>query len=94
MLDYEVLATIADERPKFRPWQAGSASPQPRSHRSIYDPGGREQIEVAVYDDGAIGAGAEIEGPAIIDGGDTTIFVPSRASCVRAQLGNLNLTLR
>jgi N-methylhydantoinase A len=94
MLDYEVLATISDERPKFRPWQAGVASPRPRGSRSIYDPGGRQRIEVDVYNDAAIGAGAEIEGPAIVDGGDTTIFVPPQATCGRAELGNLNLTLR
>ena len=79
--------------PKFRPWSGGSDSPAPRGRRSIFHPGARERIEVEVYDDGAVGVGARIEGPAILDGGDTTIFVPVGASCVRAPLGNLDLTL-
>jgi len=94
MLDYEVLATIADGRPRFRPWTSGSPEPRPRGSRTVFHPGGRAKIEVEVYDDAAIGVGARIEGPAIVDGGDTTIFVPAGASCTRAPLGNLDLTLR
>jgi len=94
LLDYELLATITDERLRFRPWRSGSAAPQPRGSRAVFHPGERARVEVAVYDDSAIGRGARIEGPAIIDGGDTTIFVPAGALCARAELGNLDLTLR
>jgi N-methylhydantoinase A len=92
MLDLEVLATVADLRTKFRRWSGGSANPEPRSTRTVFDPSAREPISVEVFDDSAVGVGAELVGPVLIDGGDTTIFIPREFRAHRAELGNLNLS--
>jgi N-methylhydantoinase A len=94
MLDLEVHASIGDRRPKFRPWEGGSSDPRPRSRRTVLDPVRRESLEVDVFADGQIGVGAELVGPLIIDGGDTTIYVPAEFGCVRGPFGHLDLTRR
>jgi N-methylhydantoinase A len=94
MLDLEVHASISDRRPKFRPWSQGTEEPRPRSRRTIFDPVGREPLEVEVYTDADVGVGARLEGPLIVDGGDTTIYVPGEFGCTRGPLGNLDLTRR
>ena len=94
MLDLEVHASISDGRPKFRLWSQGSEKPTPHARRTIFDPVRRESLAVEVYADAEIGVGAELAGPLIIDGGDTTIYVPAEFSCARGPLGNLDLTRR
>jgi N-methylhydantoinase A len=86
LLDYEVLATIKDESRRFNPAGGGTPQPLPRGTRRVFMPG--------VFDDAAIGGGARLDGPALVDANDTTIFVPDGWSGERDELGNLVLTLR
>lgn len=92
LLDYEVLATIKDESLRFHPLRGRDAQPLPRGTRSVFMPSIRETTAIVVFDDHAIGAGARIDGPALVDARDTTIFLPEGFSGERDELGNLVLT--
>jgi N-methylhydantoinase A len=91
LFDLSITATAKEATPRFRDWESGSASPQPTSTRQITDPGTRELVNVPVLSDESIGAGAKIEGPAIVDGGDTTMFIPAGVDASRDSLGCLVL---
>lgn len=93
MLDYEIITTIENPERQFLPWSGGSANPPARTVRSIVLPADRRSTEVPVYDNGDIGVGAVIRGPAVIDGGDTTIYVPGSFNAERGRLGELELAL-
>jgi N-methylhydantoinase A len=63
-----------------------------RSMRKLYLPDVQEFREVAIYDDGKFTAGSSIEGPAIIDITDTTIYVPIGVTAHRDEYMNYVLT--
>ena len=91
LLDYEVIATIRDAEQPFHPWRTGDVNAVRRGERRVFDPAVRAWVEMPVFDDAAIGAGAVIQGPAIIDGKDTTILVPAAFVAERHDLGDLRL---
>jgi N-methylhydantoinase A len=93
MLDYEIITSVANSERRFHRWVGGSEEPQPRTIRRVVLPTDRQPAEVPVYDYGEIGVGARISGPAIIDAGDTTIYVPASFDMLRGELGELELTL-
>jgi N-methylhydantoinase A len=92
LLDYEIIATIEGSQRPFHDWQIGDTNPVCRGRRSVFDPTAQTWQEIPVFDDAAIGRGAEIYGPAIIDGKDTTIFIPEAFVAERRELGELQLT--
>lgn len=92
VLDLSIVATAKQRIPGFRPWEDGSADPEPASTRTMVDPALRETVEVPVFDDLDVGTGAALRGPAILDGHDTTIFIPTGVSAERDRLGGLTLT--
>jgi N-methylhydantoinase A len=53
---------------------AGSATPVARAARRIWLDG--RPTEARVYDRSALGRGARLEGPAIVEQPDTTVLVP------------------
>lgn len=63
-----------------------------RSMRKLYLPDIQEFREVTIYDDGKFTAGSSIEGPAIIDLTDTTIYVPIGVNAYRDEYLNYVLT--
>jgi N-methylhydantoinase A len=91
LLDLSIVATAHQPVPGFRPWSGGGKNPEPASRRTVVDPTTRTPVEMPVIDDLAIGAGAVIEGPAIVDGHDTTIFIPSGVVATRNDLGCFTL---
>ena len=94
LLDYEIIATAGGQSSRINPWTGGSPEPRPRTTREVHDPMTRGPLEVPIYDDLDVGAGARLEGPALIDGTDTTILVPAGVVGVRDGLGNLSLESR
>jgi N-methylhydantoinase A len=92
LLDYEIIATIEGSQRPFHDWQIGDTNPVCRSRRSVFDPTAQAWQEIPVFDDAAIGRGAEMHGPAIIDGKDTTVFIPGAFVAERRKLGELQLT--
>jgi N-methylhydantoinase A len=54
---------------------AGATAPQPASEREVYIDGTHGYRACPAYDRGAIEPGMSIEGPALVDQLDTTIFI-------------------
>ncbi|MFA4927114.1 MAG: hydantoinase/oxoprolinase family protein [Patulibacter sp.] len=75
------------------PPDGGGAGPESalKEQRRVLLPGGSEPVDVPVYDGNRFAAGFRIEGPAIVDEHDTTLFLPPSWSCERDELSNYNL---
>jgi N-methylhydantoinase A len=66
---------------------AGEAAPAPRGRRRIWLDG--RPTEARVFDRGALGRGARLEGPAIVEQPDTTVLVPGGHVGEVDRFGNL-----
>lgn len=96
LLNYTVTVVGRQERPSFngKPPERASAEDMLREKRSVYLPGTHERTEISVYDDHRFGSGTQVEGPAIVDAYDTTIYVPPEAHIERDEFMNYVLTRR
>jgi N-methylhydantoinase A len=95
MVTYSVTAVGRQERPEFSASTNGSTvvtTVEPSSTRSAYVPGLGERRDLSVYDEVQFEPGVRIDGPAIIDGHDTTIFVPVGTIAARDEFMNFILT--
>jgi N-methylhydantoinase A len=70
--------------------RAHATVPQPRGTREIWHGGGK--VTASLYARADIGAGARIEGPAIVEQLDTTIFILPNWVAMADPLGTLHLT--
>jgi len=79
------------ERPRvpLEELPAGSTTPAPRARRRIWLDGG--PTEARVFDRAALGRGARLEGPAIVEQPDTTVLVPCSHVGEIDRFGNLLL---
>jgi N-methylhydantoinase A len=86
LVNYVVKMTSRNPKPRDRELPAGpAAAPVPREHRTVFLPDTGEQATIPVYFEGVIDPGASVHGPAIIDVGDTTVYLPAGAEAVRDQ---------
>lgn len=69
----------------------GDAAQYIKNQRSIYDPVLRERVDAPVYDGEKMGAGCQLEGPAIIELITTTIIVPHDFEVTTEKNGNFLL---
>jgi N-methylhydantoinase A len=69
--------------------EATTASPAPRATRRIWLDG--RPVEARVFDRDALGRGARLRGPAIIEQPDTTVLVPADHAGEVDRFGNLLL---
>jgi N-methylhydantoinase A len=60
--------------------------------RSVFLPDRRERIEIPVYGDARFTAGSQVDGPAIVDASDTTIYVPAGSVARRDEWMNFVLS--
>ncbi|WP_049912510.1 hydantoinase/oxoprolinase family protein [Natrialba hulunbeirensis] len=81
------------EKPAFPEIGDGSADGAKRTTREAYFDSAGEFVETAVYDRDELGAGATLEGPAIIEQMDSTVVVPPNATAEVEQTGNIILTV-
>lgn len=95
LVNISVKAVFRREKPVSREQELASspAVPEPVSIRRIYQPFLRKEAEVPVFAEASLVPGTRIEGPCIVDVGDTTIYVPSGATCTRDRFFNFSLTL-
>lgn len=62
-----------------------------KQERNVLLPGDSELTKVPVYEGFRFGAGMSIDGPAVVDEHDTTLFIPPNWTCSRDQYSNYNL---
>jgi N-methylhydantoinase A len=91
LVNLRVQAVGVVHRPTLAPNAGGSADPKPTGTRSVYFDG--EQVETPVYGRDQLGAGANFEGPAIVEefGSTTVVFAGWRARV--DDFGNLILEM-
>lgn len=78
IVNFRVASTVDDEPialGNVLPPEQKIAAPQPVGQRSCHFPGQSEAIDTSVYDSQALQAGVVIEGPALINPGNTTYLV-------------------
>jgi N-methylhydantoinase A len=94
LINYSVTVTgTQQDRPEFVETEsAAQAENLVRETREVFLPGERRLEQVPVIDDASFTVGTKVEGPAIIDAVDTTIYVPPGTSAERDQYLNYVLT--
>ncbi|MCW3063806.1 MAG: hydantoinase/oxoprolinase family protein, partial [Solirubrobacterales bacterium] len=93
-VNYSVTAVGRQPRPDLPVASRNGHTPDAarREMREVYLPDVHRRAEIPVYDDALCGAGIRIEGPAIIDESDTTIYVPTGTTAERDEYLNYVLT--
>lgn len=81
------------EKPAFPEIDAGDASDAELDSREAYFVEAGDYVETAIYDRARLGAGATIEGPAIVEQMDSTVVVPPNATASVDETGNLIITV-
>jgi N-methylhydantoinase A len=97
MVDYVIKVTSRREKPANSTngsGPAGDRASDPELERGIFLPGDRASRSLPVYAERSLPPGAGLEGPCIIDMGDTTVYVPATAECRRDEFRNFVLTLQ
>ncbi|MCW3010035.1 MAG: hydantoinase/oxoprolinase family protein [Solirubrobacterales bacterium] len=94
LINYSVTVTGAQERPELSKASknGGPAANLVRETREVFLPGERRREQVPIIDDSSFTVGARVEGPAIIDASDTTIYVPPGTTAERDEYMNYVLT--
>lgn len=94
MINYSVTVVGRQPRPDLDSTASAPAKPEEieRERRTVFLPAERRHEEIPVYDDALFTAGTHIEGPAIIDAADTTIYVPPGTKAERDEYMNYVLT--
>lgn len=93
LINYSVMVIGRQDRPALTPHGNGNGSAPPLQRRRVFLPGERRWEEIPVIDDHQFPVGFKIDGPAIIDEGDTTIYVPPGTAAERDEYLNYVLTL-
>ena len=93
LVNVSVRATYRRPKPHARRADAVASTPAPISQRDVFLPAERRQATIPVYSEVDLTPGATVEGPCIIDVGDTTIYIPSNATCVRDRFFNFSVTI-
>lgn len=91
-----VSLRASHERPKPDETRAeGNAvgRPSPESTREVFLPIERRRAEIPIYRESVIGVDQQVDGPCIIDVGDTTLYLPERSSAARDSFSNFILTV-
>jgi N-methylhydantoinase A len=94
LINYSVTVTGKAERAQLgvTVTSNGNPEPAPRETRRVFLPAEREWAEVPIYAEEAFAPGQGVDGPAIIDESDTTIYVPPGNRIERDEYMNYVLT--
>jgi N-methylhydantoinase A len=94
LINYSVTVTGSQNRPDLAKAVASGhdLAAETRETRRVFLPQQREWAEIPVIDQAHFPAGAKVEGPAIIDENDTTIYVPPGTTAERDEYSNYVLT--
>jgi len=95
LVNISIKAVFRREKPASREQKPAPNPrlPEPIAIRRIFQPFLREEADVPVYAEADLPPGTRLEGPCIVDVGDTTLYVPSGATCARDRYFNFSLTL-
>jgi N-methylhydantoinase A len=94
LINYSVTVIGRQDRPSLgtTATNGASAEPTPRETRKVFLPGERRHEEIPIYSEDAFAPGQSVEGPAVIDESDTTIYVPPGNRVARDEYLNYVMT--
>jgi N-methylhydantoinase A/oxoprolinase/acetone carboxylase beta subunit len=94
LINYSVTVTGKAERAQLGVTATSNGNPEPKARetRRVFLPAEREWAEVPIYAEEAFAPGQGVDGPAIIDESDTTIYVPPGNRIERDEYMNYVLT--
>jgi N-methylhydantoinase A len=94
LINYSVTVIGRGQRPTLNGagHANGASNSLVREEREVFLPAERRHERVPVIDDASFGVGVNVEGPAIIDEGDTTVYVPPGTTATRDEFRNFVLT--
>ena len=94
LINYSVTVTgRQQDRPEFHEATAnGRPDDLVRERRDVFLPAERVHEQVPIIDDASFTVGTKVDGPAIVDAVDTTIYVPRGTTAERDQYLNYVLT--
>lgn len=94
LINYSVTVIGRGQRPTLNGvgHANGASNSLVREEREVFLPAERRRERVPVIDDASFGVGVEVDGPAIIDEGDTTVYVPPGTTATRDEYRNYVLT--
>ena len=81
------------EKPSFPKVGASDAADVHKGTRKAYFENASTYIETDIYDRDALGAGATLDGPAIVEQMDSTVVVPPSATAEVDETGNIIITV-
>jgi N-methylhydantoinase A len=93
LVNVSVRATYRRPKPHARQADVKPSTPAPVSQRQVFLPAERRLESIPVFREADLTPGAKVEGPCIIDVGDTTIYIPSNATCERDRFFNFSVTI-
>ena len=93
MVNISVKATFRRPKPNTRQQEplTNAPTPQPVSTRAVFLPVERQLESIPVYAEADLVPGVTVVGPSIIDVGDTTIYLPTGATCGRDRFYNFTI---
>lgn len=94
MLNYTVTVTGKLPRPPFATYELDPTPAEEiqRGEREVYLPRERVRQSIPIYDEAKFTPGSVLEGPAIIEEVDTTVYVPTGTIASRDEYKNIVLT--
>lgn len=95
MLNARVTATAAVPRPVLPSHSPNGGRPEAALHerRPVLEPEAGARVELDIYRGELLTPGTSVTGPAVIEDVDTTIFVPSQATCRLDEQRDYRLTV-
>jgi N-methylhydantoinase A len=95
LLNLSIKVTNRRPKPAGREQEAHDSHPEPEAvaHRTVFLPVERREEELPVFPESELPPGASVDGPCIIDVGDTTLYVPENATATRDKFFNFALSV-
>jgi N-methylhydantoinase A len=87
-----VTGTATTEKPPLKEVADEGGDAEPASTREVYLPSQRTSAEIDIYDRNAVSVGTHVDGPAVVEEGITTVFVPDGFDATVDEYGNYVLT--
>lgn len=94
MINYSVTVVGRQRRPSIAEVELEPTPPEQlmRETREVYLPSEHRREQIPIYDDALFTAGSSVEGPAIIDAADTTVYLPPGTKAERDRYLNYVVT--
>lgn len=95
LMNLSIKVTNRRAKPAGREQEPHDSHPAPEAvaHRDVFLPIERRQESIPVFPESELPPGASVDGPCIVDVGDTTLYIPENAKCERDRYFNFILNV-